>query len=66
MSVELIKLQYQDKNITLIPTAHVSKESAELTERTIDVHAKITAVFAVRAAVFRTGVDSRPKRARIG
>ncbi len=36
MSVELIKLQYQDKNITLIPTAHVSKESAELTERTID------------------------------
>ncbi|MBR0474573.1 MAG: TraB/GumN family protein [Erysipelotrichaceae bacterium] len=36
MSIELIKLQYKDKEITLIPTAHVSKESAELTRNTID------------------------------
>lgn len=36
MSIELVKLQYKDKQITLIPTAHVSKESVELTRNTID------------------------------
>ena len=34
--VELIEIDYQGKTITLIPTAHVSKESAELTRETID------------------------------
>ncbi len=34
--VELIKIDYQGKTITLIPTAHVSKESADLTRETID------------------------------
>ncbi len=34
--VELIEIEYQGKTITLIPTAHVSKESAELTRETID------------------------------
>lgn len=36
MDIELIKLEYQGKNITIIPTAHVSKNSAELVARTID------------------------------
>lgn len=34
--IELIKIDYQGKTITLIPTAHVSKESADLTRETID------------------------------
>ncbi len=34
--VELIQIDYQGKTITLIPTAHVSKESVELTKETID------------------------------
>lgn len=34
--MEIIKIDYQDKHITLIPTAHVSKESAELTEKVIN------------------------------
>ncbi|MGI6608398.1 MAG: TraB/GumN family protein [Erysipelotrichaceae bacterium] len=34
--IEVIQIDYQDKNITLIPTAHVSKESVELTKETID------------------------------
>ena len=36
MTEKLIKLTYEDKNITLIPTAHVSRESAELVASTID------------------------------
>ena len=36
MDIELIKLEYQGKNITVIPTAHVSRNSAELVARTID------------------------------
>ena len=36
MDIELIKLEYNGKNITLIPTAHVSKNSAELVGATID------------------------------
>ena len=36
MDIKLIKLEYKDKKITLIPTAHVSRESSELVERTID------------------------------
>ena len=36
MSEKLIKIKYRDKDITLIPTAHVSKESAEFVARTID------------------------------
>jgi len=34
--MEIIKIDYRQKHITLIPTAHVSKESAELTERVIN------------------------------
>lgn len=34
--VEVIQIDYQGKKITLIPTAHVSKESVELTKNTID------------------------------
>ncbi len=34
--VEVIQIDYQGKKITLIPTAHVSKESVELTKKTID------------------------------
>jgi len=36
MENNIIKLTYKDKKITLIPTAHVSKESAELTRQVID------------------------------
>ncbi len=36
MDIKLINLEYKDKKITLIPTAHVSRESSELVERTID------------------------------
>ena len=34
--IEIIQLEYKEKQITLIPTAHVSKESVELTKETID------------------------------
>ncbi|MGI6581070.1 MAG: TraB/GumN family protein [Erysipelotrichaceae bacterium] len=34
--IEVIQLEYQGKQITLIPTAHVSKDSVELTRETID------------------------------
>lgn len=34
--IEVIQLDYQGKKITLIPTAHVSKESVQLTQETID------------------------------
>ncbi|MBQ4253778.1 MAG: TraB/GumN family protein [Erysipelotrichaceae bacterium] len=37
MSVEPITLYYKDKKITLLPTAHVSKESAEMVSRQIDL-----------------------------
>lgn len=36
MENNIIQINYQDKLITLIPTAHVSKNSAELVEKTID------------------------------
>ena len=36
MDIEVIKLECNGKNITLIPTAHVSKNSAELVAATID------------------------------
>ena len=34
--IELVEIDYQGKHITLIPTAHVSKESAQLVADTID------------------------------
>jgi pheromone shutdown-related protein TraB len=34
--IEVIHIDYQGKQITLIPTAHVSKESVQLTKETID------------------------------
>ncbi|MBR0138282.1 MAG: TraB/GumN family protein [Erysipelotrichaceae bacterium] len=37
MSVEPITLYYKDKKITLLPTAHVSKESAEMVSEQIDL-----------------------------
>lgn len=36
MEVQTKTINYQDKEITLIPTAHVSKESSQLVERVID------------------------------
>ena len=36
MEINVTKVQYQDKEITLIPTAHVSKDSALFTETVID------------------------------
>ena len=36
MDVELIKIELEDKTVTIIPTAHVSKNSAEMAEKAID------------------------------
>ena len=36
MESNIIQINYQDKLITLIPTAHVSKNSVELVNETID------------------------------
>ena len=36
MDIDLIKIEYKGKYITVIPTAHVSKNSAELVAKTID------------------------------